>query len=423
MVSDFGKAIELVESGNIEEAIRLIEEILIRATDDEKITILEQYYDWGFIDKGIEILEDLLLLYPNESELHIRLAEMYIEVEEDEKAIELLNNIEKNDPVYLHALLNLADLYQAQGLFEVSEQKLLAAKKSAPSEIVFDFALAELLFSIGEYKRAIPFYETVLREQTTFNAISVEERLAESYALIGNYEKAIGHYEATDSKDPNTLFKYAFTAYQVKKNDLAIQIWSDLIKLDPHYHSAYYELASVMKEEGLLIEALETAEKGLVYDQYNKELFLLASQLQLSLRREKEAIENIHKAIALDSDYKEAVLLLVQLYKENDKSELIIDFIKQIKAEGGTDPLYDWELAKAYEAAEDYQSALESYEKASVHLMHDSEFLKEYGYFLTEEGDFSKATVILTNYLQIEAQDEDVILFLDRLRFQDEDEL
>lgn len=420
-IKELNKAIDLMDAGDLDAAVMLIESILLTASDDEKILVLEQYYEWGFFDKSIDVLEGLLKDYPNESEIQVRLAEMYIEVENDERAIHLLNSIPSNDPAYLHALINLADMYQAQGLFEVSEQKLLEAKKMAPDEIVIDFAIAELLFSIGEYNRAIPFYEEVTKEQAEFNYISMEERLAECYALNANYEQAIVHYEKTNSKDPNTLFKYGFTAHQIGKNDVAIRVWRNLLEIDPHYHTAYYELASVMKEEKLLIEALEVVEKGLQYDEHNKELYLLASQLHLSLNNDDKGIENVKKAISLDSDYIEAVLLLIQLYKAEDKHESIISLVKQIQLEGGTDPLYDWELAKSYEANESYAEALISYKEASIHLLHDSEFLKEYGYFLTEEGNFKDAIKILTNYLQIEPQDEEVIMFLDRLKFSESD--
>lgn len=422
-IEELDKAIDLMDTGNLDEAVNLIESILLTASDDEKILVVEQYYEWGFFDKSIVILEELLKDYPGESEIQVRLAEMYIEIENDERAIDLLNSITKDDPAYLHALINLADLYQAQGLFEVSEQKLLEAKQIEPDEIVIDFALAELLFSIGEYNRAIPFYEKVSKESAEFNYISMEERLAECNALNANYEQAIIHYEKTDSKDPNTLFKYGFTAQQIGKNEVAIKVWRELLELDPHYHSAYYELASVMREEKLLIEALEIVEKGLQYDEHNKELYLLASQLNLSLNKKTEGIDKVKRAISLDSDYIEAVLLLVQLYRDEDNHEEIITLIKQIQSEGGTDPLYDWELAKAYAENEAYGEALSSYQEAKIHLAHDSVFLKEYGYFLTEEGNFKEAIVVLTNYLQIEAQDEEVIMFLERLRFSESDDL
>lgn len=49
----------------------------------------------------------------------------------------------------------MADLYQMQGLFEVSEQKLLKAQAILPDEPVIDFALGELYFTQGAYGKAV----------------------------------------------------------------------------------------------------------------------------------------------------------------------------------------------------------------------------------------------------------------------------
>ena len=47
-------------------------------------------------------------------------------------------------PYYLEA-----DLYQLQGMPEVSERKLLQAKELLPNEVIIDFALGELFYQQG----------------------------------------------------------------------------------------------------------------------------------------------------------------------------------------------------------------------------------------------------------------------------------
>lgn len=415
------RAIQLVDEGNIDEAITLLNKFVKTASDDEKLQVIELYYEWGFFDKAIDILEELLQKYPDESELIVTLAAMYIELENDDRAIHLLNKVKKSDPVYLQALIHLADLYQAQGLFEVSEQKLLEAKAISPDEIVIDFALGELLFSIAQYNRAIPFYERVLNNKSQLNDISIDERLAECHAFIGNYEQALTYFDKVNSEDPNMLFKYGFTAYQVNRHDIAMNTWKKLIDIDPYYHTAYYELANVMNEEGMTEEALQIAEKGLLYDEFNQELYLLAGKIKLRLNKYEQGITHIKRAIELDYDYKEAILLLIDIYKDAADTENIIEFILNIQNNGATDPLYDWELAKAYNEEELFDKAHTHYKEASTHLMHDSEFLKEYGYFLHEDGQLENAIDILTKYLQMESQDEEVMLFLQRLQFSEDD--
>ena len=411
------QAIEQMNSGDVDHALQLLQQFIESATDDEKFMVANLYYDWGFFEEAIDLLETLLKIYPKEGQLITKLAEMYIELEKDEKAVNLLNEIEEDDPFYLQSLLQVADLYHAQGLFEVAEQKLLQAKQIDPEEKVIDFALGELLFATGKYHRAIPFYEKIVNEVLELNNISIKERLAESYALLGHYEQALSFYSQIDSQNPDTLFKHGFTAYQQKRNDIAINIWKQLLDIDPHYHAVYPELANAMREEEMIDEAFAVVEQGLTYDEFNKELYFLAGQLAITRQKDKEAISYLQEAISLDLDYQEAILLLIQVYKENDVYTDVINLLTDIKHAGANDPLYDWELARAYCEEECFQEAHKAYEDASNHLMHDRDFLKEYGYFLIEEGLHKKAIPILEKYIKLEPTDEETISFLERLKF------
>jgi len=409
------EAIQLVEHGKIEEAMELLSNQTESASDEEKYMIVELYYEWGFFEEAIHLLEDLLVKFPQEGEIITMMAEINVELKKDDVAIDLLNSIEPDDPFYVASLIQLADLYQAQGLFEVSEQKLMEAKRLHPDEIIIDFALGELLFSIGQTSRAIPFYERVRKEEMEVNQVSVTERLAESHASIGSYETALQYYEQLDSEDPDTLFRYGFTAFQQKRYDIAIHVWRKLIEIDPYYHTVYEELTKALIEENLIEDAFQTVEKGLEMNEFNKELFYLAGQISYQLQHVKESIKYLENALALDQDYKKAILLLVKIYTDTEQYEAIIMLLNDMKEAGAIDPLYDWELAKAYYEEEQYDKALRTYKEASIGLPHDSEFLKEYGYFLMEEGLIQEAIQTLTKYSEMEPLDEDVIAYLARL--------
>src|SRR5699024_12179386 len=105
------------------------------------------------------------------------------------------------------------------------------AKRYFPEEPVIDFALAELLFSIGQENRAIPFYEKIYKETSEINQVSILERLAESHASIGHYETALTYYEQLDSDNTDILFRYGFTAFKQDKNDVEIRVCRQLIDI------------------------------------------------------------------------------------------------------------------------------------------------------------------------------------------------
>lgn len=412
------KAVQLLESGQSEEAINLLKKCTPTASDDEKFTIAEIYSQWGFLQEASRILQQLLKQYPDESDIKIMLADIYIELEDDKSAINLLDDIKKDDPAYIQALLQLADLYQVEGLYEVTEQKLLEAKELSPDEPVIDFAIGEFFFSIGDYKRSIIYYEKLLTQSSEFAGVSIHARLAEANAGSGEYETALEYFKKLKTKNPDLLFKYGMTAYYADRKDIAINVWKKLIEIDPYYHTVYYELAKAYQDEELIEEAYSTCKKGLKMDEFNKELLYLSGVIAHQLHKNNESIDYIERAIELDPDYKEAILFMVEMFKSNDEFEEIIELIERVKEFGATDPLYDWELARAYREMDDMSlddKALRFYTEAYDMLKTDLEFLKEYGYFLAEIGKVIDAISVLKSYLKLEPSDTEVEEYVVRL--------
>ncbi|SDL66708.1 tetratricopeptide repeat protein [Sediminibacillus halophilus] len=414
-MQEIHEAIKLMEQNKTEEAIDRLETYLPLANEEEKYTIGELYMQWGMLEEAKFIFQALSEQYPKEAELKILLAEIHIDLDEDEEAIDVLNRFSPEDEEYMEALVQLADLYQAQGLFEVSEQKLLEAKNFDPTEPVIDFALGELAFSTGEYQKSIPYYEKVAEVQPVISDIEIAARLAEAYAATGEFEKAIEHYQEMESENPDNLFKYGFTAYRAQRPDIAINIWEQVIKSDPYYQSVYLYLAQTYESEGMVEEAYETAKKGLKADEFNKELYHLAGVLALKLGHQEESYKLVEEAVAMDPGFKEAVLFLIETYKGNSDYEAIIELLSRLLENGEEDANYRWELARAYQETESYQDALIQYQTAYNNFTEDPDFLKEFGYFLVEEGRIREAKEVFAKYLKLEPSDTEVEEYLSRL--------
>src|SRR5699024_101152 len=243
MLEDLQYANSLLQENRVDEALKLIESKAEIADLDEQFTIGELYFDWGFLDEALETFQKIEAVLPTEGQVKLFIASIYTELENDSDAIETLTQIDSSDEFYLPSLMQLADLYESQGLFEVAELKLREAKSLDEDEIIIDFALGELFFSIGEYN------------------------------------KAIIHYEIVNKKDNDSLFKYGFIASQVNRNDIAINAWTELIERDKDYQSVYVELANVHIEEEMKEEAYDIIKEGLKIDEFNKELYFMAGKL------------------------------------------------------------------------------------------------------------------------------------------------
>ena len=99
------------------------------------------------VSKAIELVEPLLVKYPNEVNLKTFLADLYLDLAEDEKALDLLSGADEETNASI--LLLEADMYIAQGLFEVAEDKLKKALALEPQNDLIKLAYAEFYHHIG----------------------------------------------------------------------------------------------------------------------------------------------------------------------------------------------------------------------------------------------------------------------------------
>ncbi|WP_237705256.1 tetratricopeptide repeat protein [Bacillus coahuilensis] len=157
--------IKTLHNGELDKAKILFKRVQKEGSDQDKFDLAEDLYDLGFVEESSILIDELLVLYPGEGELLVMKAEILVEMDQEEKAIELLSTVHEQDPNFPRSLLLQADLYQMQGLYEVSERKLLEAKEKAKDEVIIDFALGELYLEQGKFREAIKTYHYILNEK------------------------------------------------------------------------------------------------------------------------------------------------------------------------------------------------------------------------------------------------------------------
>ncbi|MCD7033378.1 tetratricopeptide repeat protein [Metabacillus sp. GX 13764] len=411
------KAIELVEKGQVEEGLGLLKEMESTLHDEEKFLLAEKYYEWGNPELSLSILIDLHLLYPEETDITLLLADVYIDLEMEDEAIKLLEEISLEDDAYPQALLLQADLYQMQGLQEVTEQKLREAKRLLPDEPIIDFALGEFYFQSGKDLKAITFYETALKSMKTAAGVQIEERLAEALSSAGRFEDALPYYEKVneDELSLHSLFSFGVTALQAGHAETAIDKLTKLKEYDPDYSSLYLVLAKAYEQEEMLKESLETAREGLKVDELNKDLYLFGGKMALKNHLPEEAERLLREGIAIDPGHAEAVLALAGILLQSEKYEEVIELMEEVMRFGEEDPHYFWHLGKAYNETEDYSKASDNYQKAYRFFSDEQDFLVEYAAFLVEEGDRQQAAALLRKALEMDPSNVEIQANLMRL--------
>jgi tetratricopeptide (TPR) repeat protein len=409
--------ISLLENGQHEEAITNYNDILKSGTHEERFVLGEELLQYGFLEEAKALFERLLQAYPEEGELLVLLAEIEIDLGNEEEAILVLEKIDHQDPSYPQALLLLADLYQMQGLFEVSEQKLLQAKAILPEERVIDFALGELFSEEGKFGEAITSYQKVLKTDDTIAGVNVNERLADVLSASGAFEDALPFFEKALEKklEINTLFSFAFTALQAGYNRTAIERFIELKELDHEYHSLYYHLAQAYEREEEIENAFNSVKTGIKQDEFNKELFFYGGKLALKIGNEEEAVDLFRQALALDPEYMEAALTLNKVFLKKEQYENMLEIVHLMEQFENEEPQILWDAAVAYQNLEEFSQALNKYEHAYTYFNQQPDFLSEYGYFLIEEGKREQAAEIFKQLIKIDPENGEYADVLERI--------
>lgn len=155
------------------------------------------------IDVALEILKNGIITYPGKTDIHVCLSDIYLKMQDFTKAIEILEEANRNAEFYSNAekLFKLGVVYEKINDFSkaisVFKTVLNLKKDHTPSLCHIGFILA----STKEYKRSLKYFKY---------AIKVNPELGYAYYGIGkifqqieNYDDALEYYAISLEKNPN----------------------------------------------------------------------------------------------------------------------------------------------------------------------------------------------------------------------------
>ena len=408
--------LQAIQNGDLQQINAFLETFLMNEAPGEQYEAAEMLMQYGYLEEAARVLEHLAFLFPEEAQIIIDRANVFMERGNEDDALELLLSVPEDAPEYPQALLVLADYYQMQGLFEVAEKRINDALELLPNEPLLQFAKAELNFETGRFTEAARIYEELYEKDKQFAGILLATRLAEVYRAGAAYETALDYYmEALEEEvTPDLLFGSAYAAFQSQKYETAVQQLEDLKELDPDYFSAYLLLAEsyAMLEDNK--RAYKAIQEGLTRDEYDKALYLFAGKMALKNKLPQEAEKHLQQAIALDPEYMEAILVLMSIYAQEERHGEVIELFEHLQNED-----FDWTalypyVAVAYDKEEEFTKAYEIYKNAYNDFKEDVSFLEKYCYFLLEDGRQEEAYAIAKQLAELEPTEQEWQSLLER---------
>ncbi|MEN2036688.1 tetratricopeptide repeat protein [Staphylococcus haemolyticus] len=403
-MEDIYKLIDDINLQKLDNLDSRVNDALTSNNDDALFILGETLYNFGLKPQGLEVFRTLYHKYPDESELLIYFIEGLMSENQTDEALEYLSQV----AISTEKLMLEADLYQQINMTEVAIDKLIEARELEPNDPIIHFALAEMLYFDGQYLRATREYEVVLDTgEYEVNGINLFARMADCALQSGNYSDAINLYDEIN-EDEMTSEDFFKKAIAYEKNDItheAIKITKNLLSKDPDFIQGYFYLQSLYENEKNYPDAIETGKEGLRLNQFYKELMVSTGSLEIEHGDANEGVELLKQALEVDNAYHEPLLILSDLFRNEEDYEAIIALLSYVD-EDDLDPVFMWHLAHAFGQEERDKEAQHFFELAYPTMKTQSAFLSDYYYYLIEIGYKEKAKTILQQLIEMDPSNE-----------------
>ncbi|MDF7638877.1 tetratricopeptide repeat protein [Lactobacillus sp. ESL0791] len=388
--------------------------LLKKALDNDSPEVLaslaENLTGLGFTNLSKEIYRALIAKFPDEDLFKVYLAEILLNDGADDDALTLLYGIDVASPAYLDSLLVQADYYQTNGLLETAKNKLLKALKVAPDEDAVKFGLAELDYLSGEFAQALPLYQDLLKRQSNFGEVNLNQRLFQTLAKLGRYEEAsqVIKKHSGEIIDIDSKYQAGLVMLAVNEPDKAISYLNDVLDQSADYVNAYPLLVTAYEQKNDSKQALRFAQAGLAYNEIDPILYEKGARAAFKLNDLKTAENLLTKGLKLLADNSDLRLQLSRLYLYEKQDVANLNLFNQLDDEE-LEPQAHWNMALSYERLDNRQKAKSEFLLAYPDFQTNPDFLRAMIHFFTEEknsGEIVKE--LLERYLRLEPDDQEM---------------
>ncbi|WP_125566211.1 tetratricopeptide repeat protein [Companilactobacillus insicii] len=409
------EVMDTIDAGDFTKVDSLIKQSIEQDDDQTQFSLAETLMSRGLSVQAKSIYEHLLTFYPDEGQILSRLAEIAVSDGDSDKALDYISQIGPDSPAYAENLLVSADIYQSQGLYEVSEQKLLTGIRNYPDEDVFKFAIAELYFDENLFSKALTYYDMLLDAGiTNYSGISIVLRKASSLAGDGQYEEAISEFEKLNAIELNEDAQYqlGFLYNQVKDYNKSISILEKLLDVNHDYPTAYAILADDYLDIKNNQEAFKYAQLGINLNELDERLYQIAFDAGISEEPE-EAMSIIQKGIKTVETPLPLIIRLSDFYTTHGQYKNNLDLLNDVDLNGN--PKLTWNLAKSYFETDDIAKAQENILLVLDEYKDNLDYLTDVIEILRSSGDKDALKAALTLYLKQDPDDTEMRELMDQI--------
>ena len=312
------------ESGDIEHAAKAIEAVPLADRTSKMEFALGAAYD------QLKQAKDAIAAYrraadmePGDVHTLEALAQALLSDNQLDEALKQYKELADADPANAEALIHIGEIQRRQGKYEDALATIREARKKDSTSLEAGYNEGLLLDVLGRYDEAAQVYEKMVDLTSHANgAYTAEEknnrgifleRLGAIYHEQNKIEQAIGAYQKLiDMGGESALHGYqgqVDTYRDARMYDRAVEVSRKAVAADPKNREFKLMLAGELADQGNAEEGLALASGLLDNSEKDRTVWLAMGQMNIRLRRWKDADDALAKAGALTTKKEDRIFL------------------------------------------------------------------------------------------------------------------
>lgn len=357
----------------------------------------QQDYDTAVakLTQAIQIAGDDALLYT-------KLAGVYSEMGEYEKALVIYAKVAEMRPSDAFIYISVGSIYENQGKYLEALESYNKALEIFPEYKYNYLNIANVQYQLRDYKSAIENYNKFLSTYTQH--WEAREALANSYLSDGEAQQAVNEYENLYSRNVSGFKDYAnygIALFKIKNYEKAADMLEKAIEIDPDNSSALISLALSYQELGK--NELALAQYDVVFRQHPSlhSIRFDYANLLAEMGKDEAAVESYKIYIANYPEDARGYQNIGIVYKRlNRLDDTIANFEKALELQNDKkDVELQEDLAECYHIKKDYANALKYYDEVLLVKKDDYDVRMNKALVLHAMKDYNDAITMYTELL------------------------
>ena len=270
--------------------------------------IAQVYIQINQLEDAVEWLTKSLKLNQSQPEAHLNLGSIFFQTEDWSASLENFNKVidldKRNVIAYFNRGLVFKKLLRLDEALDDLNYALSLDKNNF--EILNEIATTQS--ELFRYEDALKNYDTAIKLNTNFPPLFFNKSL--TLDLLNRHEDALSDLDKAIQLDPRYLDAINLRAIilgKLNRYDEALKNLDQAILIHPNFAEVFYSKASMLRKLNKYNDAIINFEKAIAINPHYAEAFNNLGTTFNEMKRYEEAIIHYDKAIALNPGYAEAL--------------------------------------------------------------------------------------------------------------------